>query len=226
MTECSLPPCWCVDISACWEFICTLSPSLWDSHSLLWYFETIEENIVQASYLTEKGINNQETQWLLGRHDPLLGSQPMSTHFPWESVDTFMIWESLVPWNISSSDNHSTIKASFLWILKSFSNLLDNLLLKCNHEFLYQPTPHLLINPLVRAKMNKKNGAQGKPWGKKHMFRGWASGRRTEEGGTEAKSHLLHKKARHCPDPHVVWLGYCSMSLGEGMEVGDRRWLI
>lgn len=91
-----------------------------------------------------------------------------------------VIWESPVAWNINSSDSHSAIKASSLWILKSFPNLLDNLLLKCNHEFLPLSTSTL---PLVTMKMNKKNGVQDRPWGERHIFKGWGFRRDYWRGG-------------------------------------------
>lgn len=73
-------------------------------------------------------------------------------------------------WNISSTDSHSPTKVLSLWILKNFPNLLDNLHLKCSHEFLPLSSNTL---PLVRMKLNKKNGPQDRSWGEKHVFRGW-----------------------------------------------------
>ena len=37
--------------------------------------------------------------------------------------------------------------------------------MKNNHEFLYQPTPHLLINPLERMKMTRRMGHRIRPEG-------------------------------------------------------------
>lgn len=126
-------------------------------------------------------------------------------------------------WNISSTDSHSPTKVLSLWILKNFPNLLDNLHLKCSHEF--RPLSSNTL-PLVRMKLNKKNGPQDRSWGEKHVFRGWGAGVTTEEGSPEAKPRLLHKKNRQSPAPHRAGSGYCSMSPGEGMGVGDRQWLI
>ena len=42
------------------------------------------------------------------------------------------------------------------------------------------------------------------PEGKDTYLKDGGSGGTTEEGGTGAKPRLLHKKARHSPDPHMA----------------------
>lgn len=53
------------------------------------------------------------------------------------------------------------------------------------------------------------------------MFRGRRLRRENRKrDGHEAKAHLLPKKARHSPDPHLACSGYCSIFSwgGDGAE--------
>lgn len=115
-------------------------------------------------------------------------------------------------WNISSTDSHSPTKVLSLWILKNFPNLLDNL------HWNTVMNSFFIINtlPLVRMKLNTKNGPQDRSWG---------AGVTTEEGPWSQASPTSQKI--DTAQLHRAGSGYCSMS-PEGRDGGggDRQWLI